>query len=312
MSRAYFVIDAFAGDRFQGNPAAVVLDADGMPDLLMAQTAAEFNLSETTFVLPPEQSPTPGDDCLSVRFRWFTPTREVDLCGHATIAGVHALVESGRLEPRRDGSFPPVRIETRSGVLEAVVEPAPDDSGKRLIWLAFPPCSTTEVVVPIDSVLAALGMTADDVDPDCPPATTQEEDLLLFVRSYGVLNAVRPDFGKLAEVIDRYGLRGVALVTVRTLAPSISAQSRFFAPTYGVNEDPVTGSLHGPLAAYLMARSCVPIQDGVGGMMCTQGIPGGRAGVVYALAECGHGGAYDVRIAGSAVTVMRGTIEVGC
>ena len=118
MEKRYYVIDAFTRERFSGNPAAVVLDCEGLDDASMQRIAAEFNLSETTFVLPPatgaiEPAPQPRAAGLhasdvahpppgvnrpiglpaDVRFRWFTPSVEVDMCGHATIAGVHARVE---------------------------------------------------------------------------------------------------------------------------------------------------------------------------------------------------------------------------
>ena len=106
------------------------------------------------------------------------------------------------------------------------------------------------------------------------------------------------------------GLRGLSLATVNTLTPSIHVQSRFFAPTCGVDEDPVTGSVHGPLAAYLVGQGRVPIQDGLAGLSCVQGIPGGRTGLVHALVREDGVGGYRVRIAGRAVTVMTGALNV--
>jgi PhzF family phenazine biosynthesis protein len=108
--------------------------------------------------------------------------------------------------------------------------------------------------------------------------------------------------------LDRDGVRGLCLATVKTLTPSITVQSRFFAPTAGINEDPVTGSVHGPLAAYVVKHGLVPLHDGLAGLMCTQAKPGGRGGLVNALVQPQDNDVYAVRIGGRAVTAMRGTL----
>ena len=131
MRRQYYVIDAFTRERFAGNPAAVVLDTDGLDDLEMQQIAAEFNLSETTFVLPPQTAEA------AVRFRWFTPTTEVSMCGHATIAGVHALLESSRFR-LDDAESTALGIDTLSGSLKAYVEAIPGKVPGQMIWLDLP------------------------------------------------------------------------------------------------------------------------------------------------------------------------------
>jgi PhzF family phenazine biosynthesis protein len=124
-----------------------------------------------------------------------------------------------------------------------------------------------------------------------------------------VLNDIRPDFDRLTGWMAGERLRGVSVATVHTLTPSIHVQSRFFAPTFGVREDPVTGSVHGPLAAYLFQNRRIAVHDGIAGLSCVQGVPGGRAGLVHALVCANDTGATRVRIAGQAVTVMAGTLH---
>ena len=129
------------------------------------------------------------------------------------------------------------------------------------------------------------------------------------MNGYEAVNDAKPDFGKLRDWQSKRGLRGLCLASSKTLTPSIQVQSRFFAPAGGVDEDPVTGSVHGPLAAYLAEHGLVPIDDsGLAGMQCVQAKAGGRAGVVYALAQRQHDDTYAVRIGGQAVTVMKGTL----
>lgn len=314
MPRSYCVIDAFATGPFTGNPAAVVLDADGLTGEQMQQIAAEFNLSETTFVLPIEEGGPSGDSGgeavpgLSVRFRWFTPTTEVDMCGHATVAGVHALAESGRLVLGNDAESVAMRIETKSGRLTAFLERIPGGGPGRMIWVALREPTLTPHPVDHTALGTVLRLTPDVFVDSPAPAKTQDRDLLVLVRDFQALNAARPDFPELAVFLERGGLRGLCLATASTLTPSINVQSRFFAPTTGVNEDPVTGSVHGPLAVYLVVHDLVPVHDGVAGLTCTQAKPGGRAGLLYALVERKEAGRYAARIGGRAVTTMRGML----
>jgi trans-2,3-dihydro-3-hydroxyanthranilate isomerase len=304
MSRAYRVVDVFTDRPFTGNPAAVVLDAGGLNEAQMSAVAAELNLSETTFVfsLEAERSGVPR-----FRFRWFTPSVEATMCGHATIAGVHALFEDGRLEFGAGPESGRIDIETRSGPLVAWLESLPASPDRQMIWLELRPPRLEPCPVDRTAMAAALRVSPETFD-DLPTVRTQDGDLLVFVRDAALLNDARPDFSALNEWLLRQGLRGLSLATVRTLSPTISVQSRFFAPPVGIDEDPVTGSVHGPLAVYLVRHGLVPVHDGTAGMMCVQGKPGGRTGVVYALVDVGGQTGYRVRIGGHAVTTMRGTL----
>jgi len=301
MPRSYHVVDAFTGDRYAGNPAAVVLDAAGLTDAEMQAIAAEFNLSETTFVLPPV---SPGADA---RFRWFTPTTEVRLCGHATVGGVHALAESGRIgtEPDADGTA--IGIDTLSGRLTAYVERIPGTETGRMIWLDLPDPRLSRWDPPKAELASVLHVAAEALDTPWPAARTQDGDALVFVADCLALNDVAPDFGALKRFQIREGLRGLCVATTGTLTPTIHVQSRFFAPATGVDEDPVTGSVQGPLAAFLVDHGHVPIKDGTAALKCVQTKAGTRAGVVYALVRR-RGAGHAVRIGGQAVTTMRGEL----
>lgn len=310
MPRPCFIIDAFASERFAGNPAAVVLDADGLDDGDMQRIAAEFNLSETTFVLPAESAIGGSDTALAVRFRWFTPTVEVDMCGHATVAGIHALVETGCVRHDDPDASTKVRIETRSGLLTGSVENIPGASDRRMIWLEMMPPTLTCHEFPVSDFSRALRISPDAFDRSLPFVRTQDRDLIAFVKDFMVLNDVRPDFPRLADCLTAGSARGLCLSTVHTLTPSVNVQSRFFVPNLGINEDPVTGSVHSPLASYLASHGLVPLHDGLAGVTCVQGIPGGRTGLLYALVQTRGDGCCTVRIGGQAVTVVRGSLMI--
>jgi len=311
MSREYFVIDAFATTSFTGNPAAVVLDVSDLDDSRMQHIAAEFNLSETTFVLPPDPGALNAagkKETSLVRFRWFTPSLEVRMCGHATIAGIHALSESGRLSFPSHADAVTLHIDTLSGRLTGFIERVPGRPADRMIWLALPDPLLRRLGECPSELVEALRLDPTVIQSDPPPVRTQDNDVIIFIRDVGVLNDVFPDFGRLGNVTRRLGIRGLCLATLETLTPSVNVQSRFFAPAAGINEDPVTGSVHGPLAALVVEHGVVPVQDGAAAVTCVQGLPGRRAGLLYALVQPKEDKVVSVRIGGRAVTVMHGVL----
>jgi PhzF family phenazine biosynthesis protein len=222
VSAPLFHVDAFASGPFTGNPAAVCLLDTAADQTWMQAVAAEMNLSETAFVRPLECG-DPG----RFELRWFTPTVEVDLCGHATLASAHVLWETGRL-----GAGTRVRFETRSGTLTAT------RTG-----------DAVEMDFPTDPV------TAGDADPDLLDALgvvakQTASGRIGWVVELGDANAVRaanPDFARLAA-------HEIAVVTAPSDDQAFDFVSRCFGPKFGIDEDPVTGSAHCALAPYWAAR----------------------------------------------------------
>lgn len=215
-------VDAFADRVFAGNPAAVCPLIEYPPDELLQSIAAENNLSETAFIVP---VPSPG----RYRLRWFTPTMEVDLCGHATLAAAHVVFTRLRLDATQ------VEFETRSGLLTVTRD------GERLT-MDFPSVPSSPGEVPAD-VLSALG-EPNPHDTHVVPSVHGADYFMLIYRDRTEVEALRPNFSALdANVI--------------VTAPgdgAIDFVSRFFGPASGVNEDPVTGSAHCTLAPYWAAR----------------------------------------------------------
>ncbi len=211
-----FQIDAFTDSVFAGNPAAVCpLDA-WLSDQQMQAIAAENNLSETAFFVPE------GD---GFGLRWFTPTCEVDLCGHATLATAHLLLN--RLEPKR----PAVTFETRSGKLTVARE-------GDLLVMDFPAKPAVEVE-PDAGLIDAVGGK--------PEAVLAADNYLIVYGAAAEVRALQPRMADVAA----FGPRGVIAT-----APGEDCDfvSRFFAPAHGIPEDPVTGSAHCTLIPYWSAR----------------------------------------------------------
>ena len=255
------VVDAFTDRPFGGNPAAVCILAEARSPHWMQEVAQEMNLSETAFLH------RQADD---FQLRWFTPTVEVDLCGHATLASAHVLWEAGHLQAHQTARF-----STRSGVLAA-------QRNGEWIELDFP-AQAAEQASPPPELLAALGVTANYVGKN-------RFDYLVEVKDGQVVRDMRPDFRALAQV----AARGI-IVTSQAASSSYDFVSRFFAPAVGIAEDPATGSSHCCLGPYWKTRL------GKNEFVAYQASP--RGGVIRVrLAEP------RVLLGGKAVTVLRGEL----
>lgn len=299
------LVDAFALSPYTGNVAGVVLDAQGLSDGQMLAIAAEFNASETTFVLPPTSRDA------AVRFRWFTPACEVGFCGHATLGGVHALLESGRFLHMVNEPGTVLPIETRSGVLTVRTELHPKPGAPYTIWLDMPHCEPKKTPVVLPPLVRKLGLADDAVDASIPPIRTQDDDVIVAVNSLSALLELQPPMAELARYCRDQRIRGVLVTTRHALSAATAVQSRFFAPAAGVDEDPVTGSVHGPLGLHLVNSGVVPLREGKADFFCAQAKAGGRAGVVRVVVT--RAAAADetrVRIGGSCQTTAAGTLQV--
>jgi PhzF family phenazine biosynthesis protein len=298
-SLPFFLVDAFAEQAFRGNPAGVVLDADKLTAGQMQHIAREVNASETSFVSRTRDLHRPP------HIRWFAPASEVSFCGHATLAAAHALYERGDLGTSGSRTL---ELASAAGLLQLVREVLPEPE-QMLWWLDLPqPVLRTD---PTNLVRLAelLGTTPQEFDPALPTMRTGDADLICFVRSWPQLMELRPNFQELAAWCERQRLRGICVATTNTLSPTVNVHSRFFAPAVGVAEDPVTGSVHGPLAVYLVVNNLVPVATGRSGLFCAQGRPGDRSGLVRALVEATPDG-YRARIGGLCHVTVRGEMRV--
>jgi PhzF family phenazine biosynthesis protein len=258
-----FIVDAFAEGPFAGNPAGVVLLDAPRDDGWRQEVAAELRHSETAFLVPAGLA--------TWNLRWFTPTTEVDLCGHATLASAHVLWETGRLEAGL-----PARFATRSGDVSAVLLA----DGRIELDLPADPVVSVE---PPAGLQEALG---------CVPVFVGRgaDNLLVELASAADVRRLAPDLAWLeANLPD--GLIATALADV----PGAAIVSRYFCPTAGIPEDPVTGSAHCALAPYWAPR---------------------LGAAFRALQVSGRGGVLDVTlrgdrvgVAGRAVTRVAGTLR---
>ena len=263
MSLRIVQVDAFASRPFSGNPAAVCVLPAPQDERWMQDVAREMNLAETAFLLPENEG---------YRLRWFTPTVEVALCGHATLASAHVLWEEGRLPAGRQARF-----HTQSGLLTA-------DRRGEWIELDFPATPPASAPAP-PGLATALG---EGVTPRW--VGRSKFDYLVELDSEDAVRSLKPDLAAL----ERVDARGI-IVTSRATTPGFDFVSRFFAPRSGVPEDPVTGSAHCALTPFWSERL-----DRTE-MTAYQASP--RGGVIRVRLAGDR-----VTLAGQAVTVLRGEL----
>ncbi len=232
-------INAFTSKPFSGNPAAVVLDARGLSDAKMQGIAREMNLSETAFILPATLSSA------DLQIRWFTPAVEVPLCGHATIAGFHALAEEGMYGMRRTRNYS-FRVQTKSGILPITVEKKYSGT---IVDFGIPVPAFQRIKGLSGQLMKSLGLKTSDLHPKLP--VVRQSYLYIPVQRLAALKRMTPDYKALNEVSRAMKVIGVSVFSLQTVEESSAVHSRFFAPAAGITEDPVTGSANGPLGVYL-------------------------------------------------------------
>ncbi|KPQ35682.1 MAG: putative epimerase [Phormidesmis priestleyi Ana] len=266
-------VDAFTNQPFSGNPAAVCVSEQPLAEELMGAIALEMNLSETAFLHPIEGG---------YSLRWFTPSVEVDLCGHATLASAHVLWSEGHLPA---GAI--ARFHTKSGWLSA------EQKGE-WIEMNFPaqPVRSAHVVPQLIASLCCGGNIRSVVKNDV--------NYLVELQSETALRTIKPDF----EAMKKLPVQGVIVTAVADEA-GYDFVSRYFAPAAGINEDPVTGSAHASLAPYWQTKL------GKSEMLAQQ--VSARGGIVRVRCALENSNTTDdennrVAISGQAITILRGEL----
>lgn len=235
MQLSIFQIDAFAECRFQGNPAAVCPLPHWLDDGLLQSIAAENNLSETAFLVA---SPDPEFD---YELRWFTPTTEVALCGHATLAAAHWYFTEADQKPSAM-----VRFSTKSGLLTC-------SQHIQGIAMQFPATAIAPMVYP-DGLGEVLFGDVETAEGRIQELCRAGEDCLVRLDSEQTLRACAPDFVALGKLLGERGIRGLMITSEPEHSEPLDFVARFFAPNVGINEDPVTGSAFCALAPFWAER----------------------------------------------------------
>ncbi|MFB6117055.1 PhzF family phenazine biosynthesis protein [Halosegnis sp.] len=288
--RRALLVDAFTADPLAGNAAGVVPEAAGLTDAQMQAIARELNASETAFLRP--------DETADRRIRYFTPTQEVDLCGHATIAS-HALLAT---EGLAEGTH---TLATNVGTLDIEVD-------GETVWMRQNPPEVREVDVGYDRVAEALGIEETGLSglgADLPlaRASTGLPFLMVPVEYLSDLSGIDTDGDAVVDLAAEFDCTGVYAFTFDTLGSESTLHARMFAPGAGVPEDPVTGTASGACGAYLDrfgAFDPTPAE-----MRFEQGHFLDRPGLVHVEASRAMTDG-EIRVGGTAAVALDGTVRV--
>ncbi|MEM9091735.1 MAG: PhzF family phenazine biosynthesis protein [Cyanobacteria bacterium P01_F01_bin.53] len=275
-------VDAFTNKPFGGNPAAVCITPQPLTDEVMKNIAAEMNLSETAFL-----SPLANEAAGSYSLRWFTPAVEVELCGHATLASAHVLWSEGHLVADEAARF-----QTKSGWLGAK-----QNDG----WIEMDfPAQTTKPAHVMPQLIKSLCCGGN-----VRKVSKTSTNYLVELNSEEVLKKLTPNFDEMKKL----PVQGV-IVTAAASDDSYDFVSRYFVPSVGINEDPVTGSAHTSLAPYWQAKL------GKSEMLAQQ--VSARGGIIRVSCQLTNSNDTDetapenrISISGQAVTVLKGELQLG-
>jgi len=291
-------VDAFTRVPQTGNPAAVVLDASELSESQMKSIAKEVNLSETAFVL---NSSKPN---AHLRIRWFSSVGEVPLCGHATVASFHALAEEGMMGMGQEGKYD-FSLDTASGILPVEV-----DKRKEIVtvMMQLNPVRLERIGQYKIDLIRVLNISISEFDGRIP--MMRNDYLYVPVKRLHTLFTMKPNFITMSYFLTSRNLRGLCVYTTETIDRESKVHSRFFAPNDGINEDPVTGSAHGPLTQLLIENGYLPSTPGSYKFQAEQGDSIGRKGRVQVRVEIDESMQPTIRIGGYAITVMEGEMLV--
>lgn len=296
-------VDVFTDVPFGGNPLAVFPEAQGLTSEEMQKLAREMNLSETTFVLPPD------DPSADFRVRIFTPATELPFAGHPLVGTHWVLGSVGRVpltEPTTE-----VRFELGVGVLPAQLEVV-EGQVRRVVITSDRP-QFLDVLDQVDDLAHGLGLAPRAIVESGLPVqvvSTGIPSLIVPVRSLvevQQLDAARLDLPALRKACQPLDATTVLVFALETQRAEATAHVRVFAPLVGVPEDPATGSANGSFGAYLAHHGALPVRDGTNSFLIEQGAEMGRPSSLHVLVDVSGGEVTTIRVAGQVVPVLEGT-----
>jgi PhzF family phenazine biosynthesis protein len=298
-SYTVYQIDSFTKEKFKGNPAGVVVNADGLSDKQMQLIARELNNSETAFILSSNSSE------YDLEIRYFTPTIEVPICGHATIAAMYARA----LENSSESAT--LHVKTQVGILP--FETIKENGDYKIVM--------TQGTIEIDqsfsdknqqALLTALGLGESDIDNRCPVqiVSAGHSKVMIGITQKHILNNMKPDLSALSNLSTIINCNGYYVFTLESDEDDILVHGRMFAPAIGINEDPVTGNANGPLGAYLVHNQIVKPRGNQFHFKGKQGEAIGREGIVDVFIDIKDEKPERIKIMGDARVVFKTEIVI--
>jgi len=259
-------VNAFTDSASGGNPAGVVLDSPDLTDEQMIYISKLMEVSETAYVTPSEVA--------DYKVRFFSPSSEVELCGHATIATFFTMGVENIFRTRKDIA---VKQETKAGVLS--VDILFSDGKVDRVMMTQDKIKLKDIQLDISEIAESLNIDISEIDRSLPNqiVSTGLYTLPVCIKSYDILKGIRPNFEKVKQLCKKLGTGSFHLFCFDTVDSDSVYHSRNFAPLYGVNEDPVTGTANGAVCGYLLKNKFLKENK----LVCEQGDIIGRPGRVH-------------------------------
>ena len=293
-----YQIDAFTKNKFKGNPAGVIVNADGLTDNETHLIARELNNSETAFLF------SSADDSCDGVIRYFTPTTEVPTCGHATIAAMYAKAVHENLNSCI------LKYKTKIGILPFEIHKL---SGEYKITMTQGEFTIKDSIDSVNKnrLLKACGLNSKDLNPHCPLqiASTGHSKVMIGINDVHRLNELDPNLTELKKISKFIKCQGYFVFVIQT-GNKILTQGRMFAPAIGIDEDPVTGNANGPLGGYLVHHDLVTTDSDSFRFKGRQGVKIGRPGVVDVKVLLNKRSPEMIQISGEAVIAFQTTITI--
>jgi len=299
MKKDIYQVDAFSDVPFGGNPAGVVPSAIGLNHSQMLEISREMNLSETAFIFPLKE------ESADYEVRFFTPTQEVDLCGHATIASFFALASKGMITGRSNIKI--VKQKTKAGILP--VELYFKDNKIHSVMMTQAKPKFLFKVENVCELAEIMGINAHDIglegfNLNAQAVSTGLTDIMLPVKSLTVLKAINPNYDSLAQYSNNLNIIGVHAFTLETEEECSTLACRNFAPAAGIDEEAATGTSNGALGAYLVKNEVLRFEDTIT-IICEQGYYMNRPSKIIVKLE-GNMDDLTVKVGGKAIIVSEG------
>jgi trans-2,3-dihydro-3-hydroxyanthranilate isomerase len=292
MGQKFFQIDVFTDRVFGGNPLAVFTEPGDFDDATHLQIAREMNLSETTFVYPPDN---PEAD---FKIRIFTPGKEIPFAGHPTLGTAHILWEIGKIASTSDN----VVLEMGAGLIKV-------SKSQNNLYMEQPQPLFGDTVKDVDQVAAALSIDPADIDSRFPLqiVSTGFPALYVPITNIKAIQNLDLNLSVLREVLG--GVDMIYVFTGETLGSSSTVHSRSFAPFVGIPEDPATGSAAGALGAYLVRHKVIENLDS-SRIIIEQGFEMDRPSLIQVNVGKFDEKIHSIQVGGQAITVLEGNMQI--